>query len=162
MLKSILPAAIVSALLAGTAFAGSPSTDSQLAASAGVPAGQYTAAELINIIEARRDNNQTALDYYLSGVNREASGSTIGSAELARAAGVPAGQYTVNELTVIIEAKRDGDLDLANFYASGKNRVPANEASVVTPGEATLAALVGVDPAQYTLAELIQMQTTNE
>lgn len=158
MLKSVIPAAVLAALLAGTAFAGSPSNDAQLAASAGVPAGQYTSAELINIIEARRENNQSALDYYLSGVNREASATrNIGSAELARAAGVPAGEFTVNELLVIIEAKRDGDTDLAKFYAAGKNRVPANEASVVTPGEATLAALLGVDPAQYTLAELIQM-----
>jgi hypothetical protein len=158
MLKSLIPAAAFAALLAGTAFAGSPSNDAQLAASAGVPAGQYTAAELINIIEARRENNQSALDYYLSGVNREASATRkIGNAELARAAGVQAGEFTVNELLVIIEAKRDGDPALAEFYASGQNRVPANEAFVVTPGEATLAALVGVDPAQYTLAELVQL-----
>ena len=158
MLKSVIPTAVFAALLAGTAFAGSPSSDAQLAASAGVPAGQYTAAELINIIEARRENNLSALDYYLSGVNRENSATrNIGSAELARAAGVPAGEFTVNELVVIIEAKRDGDPALAEFYASGQNRVPANEASVVTPGEATLAALAGVDPAQYTLAELVQM-----
>ena len=30
--------------------------------------------------------------------------------------------------------------------------------SVVTPGEAQLAAVVGVDPAQYTLIELAAMQ----
>lgn len=158
MLKSVIPTAVFAALLAGTAFAGSPSSDAQLAASAGVPAGQYTASELINIIEARRENNQSALDYYLSGVNREASATqSVGSAELARAAGVPVGEFTVNELVVIIEAKRDGDPALADYYASGQNRVPANEASVVTPGEATLAALAGVDPAEYTLAELVQM-----
>jgi hypothetical protein len=155
MLKSVIPAAVFAALLAGTAFAGSPSSDAQLAASAGVPAGEYSAAELINIIEARRENNQSALDYYLSGVNREASATrSVGNEDLARAAGVPVGEFTVNELVVIIEAKRDGDPALADFYASGQNRVPANEASVVTPGEATLAAL---DPAKYTLAELVQM-----
>jgi hypothetical protein len=38
----------------------------------------------------------------------------------------------------------------------------ANPAEVVTPGEAQLAALIGVDPAQYTLAELVAMQPTND
>lgn len=163
MLKSVISHAVFTLLLSGTAFAGDLSNDAQLAASAGVQPGQYTAAELNNIIVARRENDLSALNYYLSGVNRESTAAqNIGSAELARAAGVPAGEFTVNELNVIIAAKRDGDFALAEYYATGKNRLPANEASVVTPGEAMLAALVGVDPAQYTLAELAQKQKDQE
>ena len=59
MLKSILTPALIALSFAasGAAYAASPTADAQLAASAGVAAGQYTAAELQSIITARRDND---------------------------------------------------------------------------------------------------------
>lgn len=159
MFKSIITPAVVTVLLAGSAFAASPSADNQLARSAGVEAGQYTAAELQNIIQARRDNDMSALNFYLSGANRtEVSNATLGTEQLARIAGVAPGNYTTTELLNIISAQRDGDVSALSFYLSGANRTGANPASAVTPGEAMLAASVGVDAANYTLSELIELQ----
>ena len=68
MLKSILTPALIALTLAGSgaAFAAQPTSDAQLAASAGVAAGQYTAAELQAIIDARRDNDTSALNFPVS------------------------------------------------------------------------------------------------
>ena len=159
MFKSIITPAIAAILLTGTAFAGSLSSDNQLALSAGVQPGQYTAAELVNIIEARRENDSSALNFYLSGENRVSETKVVqGTGQLAEIAGVEPGKYTAAELLNIITARSDGDTGTAAYFLSGENRKAVSPASAVTPGEAMLAASAGVDPAQYTLAELIAMQ----
>lgn len=159
MLKSILTPALIALTLAGSgaAFAASPSADAQLAASAGVAAGQYTPAELQAIIDARRDNDTSALNYYLSGSNRTAPAQTDAAGQLANLAGVAPGTYSASELALIIEARKDNDAEQAAFILSGKNRAASAEASAVTPGEAQIAASLGLDPAQYTLAELTRL-----
>jgi hypothetical protein len=169
MFRKLTASALVLATLSGAALAASAQPginagDVQLALSAGVQPGEYTRAELINIIEARKQNDDTRLSYFLSGSNRS-SGNTLsgpGIDQLAAAAGVEQGLYTANELQQIIKSKADGDDDVIRFILSGENRKAANPAEVVTPGEAQLAALIGVDPAQYTLAELVAMQPTND
>ena len=159
MFKSIITPAIAALLLTGSAFAGSLSSDAQLAHSAGVQPGVHTAAEMVNIIEARRENDTSALNFYLSGQNRVAEAKvTQGTGQLAEIAGVEPGKYTAAELLKIIAARQDGDTASALYVLSGENRKAASPASAVTPGEAMLAASAGVDPAQYTLAELIAMQ----
>lgn len=169
MFRKLTASALVLATLSGAALAASAQPginagDVQLALSAGVQPGEYTRTELINIIEARKQNDDTRLNYFLSGSNRASSTSLNGPGldQLAAAAGVAPGIYTANELQQIIKAKADGDDDVIRFILSGENRKAANPAEVVTPGEAQLAALIGVDPAQYTLAELVAMQPTND
>jgi hypothetical protein len=159
MLKSILTPALIALTLAGAgaAYAASPSADAQLAASAGVAAGQYTAAELQAIIVARRDNDTSALNFYLSGANRTAAAQSDAAGQLANLAGVAPGTYSASELALIIEARRDNDAGRAAFILSGKNRTVSAEAAAVTPGEAQIAASLGLDPAQYTLAELTRL-----
>lgn len=168
MLKSILTPALLSLALTGAAFAGSnaatPSTDAQAAYSAGVQPGQYTAAELQAISDARSENDAAKLSYYLSGANRAeaTAGATIGSAQLASIAGVQPGHYTVAELQQIIDAKKENDAAKLNFILSGANRGGPVGTADVTPGKAQLAAIAGLDPATHTVAELVAASNHNE
>lgn len=159
MLKSILTPALIALTLAGSgaAFAAQPTSDAQLAASAGVAAGQYTAAELQAIIDARRDNDTSALNYYLSGANRSGAAQSDASGQLANLAGVAPGTYSASELALIIEARKDNDAARVAYILSNTNRSTAAEAAAVTPGEAQIAAALGLDPAQYTLSELTRL-----
>jgi hypothetical protein len=76
----------------------------QLAAQAGVPAGEYTPAELTNIIAARQDDDSLKLNFYLSHGSRNDVGSTV---EVTRARvqlagpGVDASQYSLSELAAM-------------------------------------------------------------
>ena len=157
MLKNIVTPALLSLVLAGTAFAAQPSRDAQLAAAAGVEAGVYTAAELNNIIDARQENDLERLAYFLNFENRK-EGSVIADGQLAASAGVAAGEYIAAEVQAIIAAREDGDAAALEYYTSLTNRTPAAPAEAVSEGEAQLAALLGVDPTKYTLAELSLMK----
>jgi hypothetical protein len=169
MIRNLTASALILAALTGAAAASSVqpglnSGDVQLALSAGVQPGEYSRAELINIIEARQEGETTRLNFFLSGANRaEAAGlNSEGLVQLSAAAGVAPGQFTAAELQRLIQAKADGDTTEARFILSGDNRKEANPAEVVTPGEAQLAAAIGVDPAQYTLSELIALQPQDD
>jgi hypothetical protein len=157
MLKNIVTPALLSLVLAGTAFAAQPSKDTQLAAAAGVEAGVYTAAELQNIIDARQDNDLDRLSFFLNFENRK-EGSVVADGQLAASAGVEGGSYTANEVQAIITAREEGDDAALAYYTSLTNRTPAAPAEAVSEGEAQLAALLGVDPTKYTLAELSMMK----
>lgn len=156
MFKSIITPALIALSLAGAASAGQVSNDAQLAGAAGVAAGQYTAAELQLIINARRDNDNTALNYYLSGTNRaETTGDSSG--QLAKLAGVAPGTYSASELQLIINANRENEPDQAAFIISGTNRKAVDAVGTVTAGKAQFAAELGVNAADYTLAQLVAL-----
>lgn len=162
MIRNLAASALILAALTGAAAASSAQPglnagDVQLALSAGVEPGRYSRVELINIIEAREQGETTRLNYFLSGANR-ASTASVGNDQLAAAAGVEPGRFTTNELHRLITAQDEGDRAEVQFILSGANRVEANPAEVVTPGEAQLAARIGVDPAEYTLSELVALQ----
>lgn len=169
MIRNLTASALVLAALSGAAFASGPQGainpgDVQLARSAGVEPGQFTRAELIQIIEARRANDPERLNFYLSGSNRGSADitSSPGLDQLARIAGVEPGRFTAAELQQLINARADGDTEVVRFILSGENRKAANPANVVTPGQAQLAASLGVDPSAYTLAELVAMIPQND
>lgn len=169
MIRNFTASALILATLTGAAAASSAQPglnagDVQLALSAGVQPGEYSRAELINIIEARKEGEETRLNYFLSGANRASStaASNAGVDQLAASAGVEQGQFSANELQRLIKAQADDDTTTERFILSGASRNAANPAEVVTPGEAQLAASIGVDPAQYTLAELIAMQPQSD
>ncbi len=162
MIRNLTASALILAALTGAAVASSAQPglnagDVQLALSAGVEPGRYSRDELINIIAAREKGETTRLNYFLSGANRAAS-AKVGDDQLAASAGVEAGRFTTAELQRLINAKEEGNRAEVNFILSGANRAAANPAEVVTPGEAQLAAAIGVDPADYTLNELIALQ----
>jgi hypothetical protein len=154
-------AALAAALTAGVASAQSVNPGvAQLAASVGVSATAFTPAQMIRLEQAQRENDQQTIDFILSqangAVSRSDKGASVsaGDVQLARIAGVEPGLYSTAELSRLIDAQRNDRSDEVNFILSGENRTAAADASVVTPGEAQIAAFLGVNPAEYTLAEL--------
>jgi hypothetical protein len=83
-----------------------------------------------------------------------------GHAQLAAQAQVDAADYTTAEILAILDARSEGDAAGENFVLSYANRAEANAAEVVKVGEKQIAASLGVDPADYTLAELTKMLPT--
>ena len=138
-------------LAAGAATAQTVSAgDAQLAASAGVAPGLYTNAQLVQLIEAKRDGDASRVSFILSQAGQPDGGaivSTSGGDSLS----------PVARETLLREAIRENDRQAIAFILSGESRA-ANPASVVTPGEAQLAAIAGVNPADFTLAELVALQ----
>ena len=150
--------ALVLALTAGAALAGVPRNGSdQLAALAGVESGAYSDADLVNLIDAKRANDREKVAFILSGSARTAA-PLASDAQSAALAGVDAGSFTASEVQILTEARRTGDKETAAYILSGTNRKRAAETTGVTPGKAQLAAAVGVDPANYTLAQLVALQ----
>ena len=155
MSQKFLPAVFAVVLASGAAFGQSVSpADAQLAASAGVEPGVYTTAQMIQIIEARHEGDAAQLAFLLgqSGpaatrTNFTAVMTSVGSEGLSFA-----------EQIQLQEARHENDRATEAFILSGTNHRSALPASAVTPGEAQLAAIVGADPADYTLAELVAMQ----
>jgi hypothetical protein len=160
MLKSILTPALIALSLAGVASAGEVSSDAQLAGAAGVAANQYTAAELQNIINARRDNDQTAVNFYISHADRAEAHGDAGD-QLAKLAGVAPGKYSASELQLIINAQAKNDLDDVSAILSGASRVSVDGTGTVSAGKAQLAAALGLNPADYTLAQLTALDYDN-
>lgn len=163
MRNIILASTLAIAALSGVANASSTIVaagpgDVQLAQIAGVQPGKYSRAELLNIIDARSDNDEQALSFYLSGANRASGQASDASlAQLAGPAGVSADGYSASELARLTDARRENDAAAVSFIVNRAAKAPL-PAEAVTPGEAQLAALVGVDPADYTLAELVALQ----
>ncbi|RGP38404.1 hypothetical protein [Pseudotabrizicola alkalilacus] len=158
-MRTLMISAAALALTAGFAAA-NPGTD-QLAAQAGVSANDYTQTQLIQLLQAQQDNDEARVRFIMSqagegAVSRSDMGAGVAStdAQLAAAAGVEPGRFTINELQLLIEAKRDNDTQMTDFILSGQNRANGKPAEVVTPGKAQLAAVLGVDASQYTLTEL--------
>nr|WP_272214519.1 hypothetical protein [Marinicella sp. W31]MDC2880139.1 hypothetical protein [Marinicella sp. W31] len=63
----------------------------------------------------------------------------------------------MTEMMAIAEARRENDVHTEKFLISKNNRIASNPAEIVTPGEAQLAAQLGLDPAEYTLSELSKL-----
>lgn len=134
--------------------------DAQLAALAKVPPGIYSTAQLIQLLDARRENDTNQERYILSQTTTTVV-TRSDTSDFVNTASPSVLGLTLAEEIALSEAIRENDRAAARFITSGAIRTSVpHEASVVTPGEAQLAALVGVDPAEYTLAELIAMQTS--
>lgn len=161
---------LVSAALALTLAAGAVQAQSvnpgveQLARSAGVDG--LSIAQLIQLQEARRDNDAARIDFILSqagaGASRAqdfdaSSAPSAGLAQMEAALGVTTGRYTAAELIQLTEARKEKNDAKFAFILSGENRAAAPDASVVSPGKAQLAATLGVNAADFTLAELVAM-----
>jgi hypothetical protein len=162
-MRKLLISAAALALSAGVAVA-NPGLE-QLAASAGVSAKDFSVAQLVRLTEAQRNNDADEVRFILSqagqgGLSRSdmGTGNVSQDAQLAAAAGVAPGLYSANELQRLIEARRNNDAEAINFLLSGGNRNGAAPADVVSPGKAQLAASLGLNPADYTLNQLIAIK----
>ena len=157
-------AALATALTAGVVSAQTVNPGvAQLAASVGVSPSVFSASQLIRLEQAQRDNDQQTINFIIGQargtVSRSDKGATVsaGDAQLARIAGVEPGLYTTAELVRLIDAQRDNDNEEVDFILSGTNRATETPSSVVSPGKAQLAAGLGLNPADYTLAELSKL-----
>lgn len=162
--KTLVLSTVIAALLSGAAFAGAStaSSDAQLAASAGVQSGVYTAAELQAIIDAKRDNDSRGVAFITSGANRAnpaASTDGVGLEQLARAAGVQPGQYTQAELVGLIEAQKENDSVRIQYWLTHANRATP-DANPANPGKVQLAKTLGVNPDDYSMSDLVLMQSS--
>ena len=162
--KSILVAALIAASV--PAFA-NPGTD-QLARLVGVEPGVYSLPQLIALQEAMRDNDDQTVKFILNGggdiVGRGAGSAAVstseGAAQLAAQVGVEPGQYSVAEMIRLRAAIQEQDSETIRFILSGNGRAADDDLGTVTPGKAQLAATFGVNPADYTTAQLAEMFTS--
>lgn len=156
--------AIAAALSGGAALAQSVNPGvAQLAASAGVSAEGFTQAQLIRLIQAQEDNDRETIAFILSQRSSDISrsdmgGVTPGAAQLAASLGVEPGRYTVNELIRLERAVEANDDETINFILSGTIREQAGE-TTANAGALQLAALLGVNAADYSLSELTALYT---
>lgn len=150
------------ALAVALPFAGAASAgNDQLAQIAGVEPGIYTTAELIQIDEARKNSDQQALDYYLSGENRVSRNATYSSVsasvqQLAAIAGVSPEGYTIGTLNELIEAQGGSDASkVAYIKARAAGEISDLSPTATSAGKDQLAALVGKDASTTSYGELI-------
>ncbi len=130
-MKTILTtAALIVAATAGIASA--QSNDAQLAALLGVNGAEFTTAELNNINEARRDGDVAKANYFLNHENRSAASENgQGKAQLAAQLGVNGADYTLAELVTIDSARRDNNIQNADYVLNGTSRTSV--APIATP-----------------------------
>ena len=158
--------ALATALSAGVASAQSVNPGvAQLAAEAGVPAGALSTNDLYRLIEAQRSNDDATVRFLLDRVAGSTNVSTMGAnvsndVQLARSAGVAPGLYSASDLIDIEEARREGDTSALNILLSGAKYSPETARS--DAGKAQLAASLGVNAADYSLAELTVLRAEME
>jgi hypothetical protein len=146
-MRTALISSILALAIAAPAVA-SPGAD-QLARSLGVEPGVYSLADLVRLDAAREEggaDGAAAARFVLGG-----SADVVASSN-------PAGGITVNEAQLIErEQIRNATLSAGQILAGLRNDVTVSDRGIVSPGKAQLAALLGVDPAAYTTAELVQL-----
>ncbi|WP_151718199.1 hypothetical protein [Gemmobacter serpentinus] len=153
-------AALALVTVAGAASAQSinPGT-AQLAAQLGVEPGRYSLTELVQLQEAKRENDVQAIAQILgsgtsASTKNEAGFSGAGKAQIEAQLRVEAGRFTSAELSQLTQARRDGDREAEAYILSGARNAATDPASV-NAGKAQIAAQLHLDPSQYTLAELV-------
>lgn len=147
----------------GAVQAASPGLN-QIAASLGVNADNYTAAQLTRLSTAVSDNDAQEISYVLSlaGKGDASSVSAVPSTsaaatQMALIENVEPGRFTLNELQQLSQARKDNNQDAVDYILSGANREVRGAVGEVSPGMAQLAALLGVDAANYSNADLAKL-----
>ena len=90
-----------------------------------------------------------------------AQGVSPGIAQLAAQAGVDAAHYSADEVIALWNSKRDNDA--AAPYAAPAHGVASNVTlssggAAISAGHAQLAAQLGVDPAEYSIGQIIALK----
>jgi D-serine deaminase-like pyridoxal phosphate-dependent protein len=139
----------------------------QLAARAGVEPGAYSTAQLIQMITALEEGDNAAYRFVRDGgAEVVSSQSPFGGARprndnLAATAGVEPGAYSTAQLIQMIMALEEGDNIAYRFVRDGGAEVVSSQSPgglrPVSQGKAQLAASLGVDPNDYSVAELADM-----
>lgn len=160
--KSTLTA-VVFALAAPAAFAANASAgETQLANLLGVEPGQYTMSELIQLENADRDGDLVQVQVILDRATENNGLATrnapsAGTAQLAAIEGVNASDYSVSQLIRLSDAQQANDLVLIDQIKAENTDSPYVG---ISAGRAQIAANLGVNAADYTLAELVAMDVS--
>lgn len=160
MTRLFASVAVVASLLSGAAIAQTNPGLDQLSLIEGVAPGTLSANQLSDLRDARRDNDHARVDFILSQASvasRGDAGFAAGNAgvdQLAAIAGVEAGRFSANELNRLIDAQRANDDETVSYILSGASAEVRGGVGEVSPGKAQLAAVLGLNAADYTLAEL--------
>ncbi len=138
----------------------------QLARSLGVEPGAYSLTELVQLQTAMEDNDRSRIRNILNGNNdvmsTQSFGVSAGHAQLAASIGVNAEEYSLGEIVALRTAIEENDTQRINLIRSGDDAVLSTQGTSVSPGERQLALSLGVEPGQYTLTELVQIQSDRE
>ncbi|OCX64598.1 hypothetical protein BFP70_11265 [Thioclava sp. SK-1] len=161
MKTAFIALAAASVFAAGTASAQSFSAAQlQLATQAGVEAGTYSVAQLHSIIDAQRDNNETAsVANVKTSFSAAKSGAVPANAQLSSAAEVPVGSITAGQANYLAEALRDPNAGDAELVKASLTRKSGSE--IDNAGWAQLAAQAGVGP-NATKSEVIAALTAQK
>lgn len=152
MRTTALVLGLAAALTAGAASAQSYSAGhAQLAAQLGVDASAYTTGQLAALLANAREGDDAAAVGL--GLGNTGVGVSRGLSQIAAQIGVEPGAFTPADLSVLKDVQqREGvttDLDIAAAQLARADETPE-----VSAGQAQLAARLGLDPNDYTVAEL--------
>lgn len=135
----------------------------QLARSLGVEPGVYSTAQLVELKSAIEGNNDQQVQFILDSAGTDGftastmSAPSAGKAQIAADLGVNPADYSLGELVKLRKAEEESNEQIAGFVRSNGLSETVSSKSGISAGQAQLAASLGVNPADYTLAELSKM-----
>lgn len=152
-MKRIALTTALALTLAGPALA-----SDQLARSLGVEPGAYTTADLIRLASAAEDHNQAQVNAILAG--EVTSGATESPAQFTASVGLE-GTHSLATVAALRSAQETDEQAAARAIRASGNideGVTASTMNGISEGRAQLAASLGVNPADYSLAELVRLK----
>ena len=163
-MKNLIITTALALAVAAPAFA-----NDQLARSLGVEPGVYTTADLATIKGVReggvttdRETANVLQILFSQGVVSTQSMGASGNAQLAQSLGLNAGDFTTAELATIkgvVEQRATDDAgSIAYLTGHGGNGVISTQSVGISAGHAQLASNLGLDPAEYSFAELAEIK----
>ncbi|WP_339108310.1 hypothetical protein [Thioclava sp. GXIMD4216] len=158
-LTKFAAAAILGLTASATVAAAAPLNYPMLARN-GVDVTQYSDAEARQINTALRDGDVSTARYYINHEDRAVEHTADvnpGTAQLAAQLGLNPGNYTTAELEKVSTSLRNDNIEAVAFVVKHEDRAVPGAKGVVTPGKAQIAAQLGVNPADYTDAQLDKM-----
>lgn len=153
-MKRILLTSALALTLTGPAFA-----SDQLARSLGVEPGVYSTAELIALRSAYEDDQFAVANSILNGSATDGEASS--NAQFAASVGVDP-SFSTADAAALRSAYEEGDYATVNFIleAGGiDENVSVSSKSGISAGRAQLAASLGVNASDYSLAELVELRS---
>lgn len=154
-----IPAALVLAIAGSTGAAFADTNTAQIAAGAGVSADSYSLGQIVSLKAARAAHKPALVQWILAhpkGADATQAMDAASVRQLELALGVPHGQYSPTELVKLYGAIELGNRATEAFILKGETGTTVQADSVVA--KAQLARSLGVNPADYTLSELIALQ----
>lgn len=134
--------------------------EAQLSRALGVAPGVYDLSQLTLLKSLTTEDSSEAgdrIDYIKRNAGDVSSrNDSAGAAQLSLSAGIEPGTLSANELSRLNDARRENDAFRASYILSGE------QDSAVNPAKVQLAASLGVDAGDYTLAQLVALNSNRQ